>query len=110
VEKNMREKRKHARIPITAKVSRIEDGKKNFYFTKDLSVGGIFIVTREDIPIGTEIDLELAVQGVKELLKIRGRVVRIEKDGDKIEGYGVQFINILDEDSLSIKKLLESSE
>ena len=105
----MKEKRKHARIPVTARVSMVERGKKDFYFTKDLSVGGIFLLTEEDIPIGTNLDLEIAVQGMKDLIKLKGKVVRAEREGEKLVGFGVQFVDVARDDSKKLKKLLDDS-
>ena len=103
----MKEKRKDARIPITAKVSKVEQDNEDFYFTKDLSVGGLFLVTEEDIPIGTEICLELAIAGVKNLLKVKGKVVRKEEKDGKIVGFGVQFVDVDSESSEDIEGLLK---
>jgi uncharacterized protein (TIGR02266 family) len=88
------ERRKHERIPVVARVSRIEEGKNNFYFTRDLSVGGVYLKTDEEIPVGTILNLEISIQGIRDLLKMKGRVVRVDRTGNKIEGIGVQFTDL----------------
>ncbi len=104
------DKRKHSRIPVTAKVSRTTDkGKKDFYFTKDLSAGGVYLVTDRELPVGTVLNLEISIQGIKDLLIVRGKVVRIEKREGKIEGLGVQFIDIDESLSIKLKNFLNNS-
>jgi len=103
------DKRKHVRVPITAKVSKISEGEKKFYFTKDLSIGGVYLLTEEDIPIGTILNLEISVQGLKQLLILKGKVVRVEKKEGKTNGVGIQFIDIADEDMENLKTILADS-
>jgi uncharacterized protein (TIGR02266 family) len=98
----MDDKRKHTRIPVTARVSTVNGDKKDFYFTKDLSIGGVFLVTEREIPVDTVINLEISVQGISDLLRIKGKVVRIEKREDKVEGVGIKFIDM---DASSVESL-----
>lgn len=103
------DKRKHARIPITAKVTRVDGDRNDFFFTKDLSIGGVFLMSDREVPIGTIVNLELAISGVKELISIRGKVVRIEKKEGKVLGLGIQFLDVDDDVGRNIRKLLDNS-
>lgn len=104
------EKRKHPRIPIAAKVTRVGDDKKDFYFTKDLSLGGVFLQASQEIPVGSLINLELAIQGLKDLIRIKGKVVRVEMKQGKIEGIGVQFVEVDKETVKHLKILLKNDD
>ena len=66
-------------------------------------------MSEQEIPVGTILELEISIQGLQELLKIKGKVVRIEKHENNMNGIGVQFIGM---DGLSVEnlqKVLKSS-
>jgi uncharacterized protein (TIGR02266 family) len=107
--KSQDERRQYSRIPITAKVKRVSEGQNDFYFTKDLSVGGIFLATSEPIPVGTILDLEISIHGLKNLLKIKGRVTRVEKKDGHIEGVGVQFVEMDEMISKELEEVISKS-
>lgn len=108
--------RKHVRIvtkiPITVKVTKTaQDGKREeFYFTKDLSLGGVFLKTDQEIPVGTVITMEFSIQGIKDLVKTKGKVVRIGYKEGKLEGIGVQFEEIEENSEKGLKGYLKEGD
>ena len=88
----MEEKRSHPRLPITARVSLSGSDEVSYYFTKDLSLSGLFLQREEPLDIGHEVHLELAIQGMDHLIKIRAEVVRFVKPPDG--GVGLNFKEI----------------
>ncbi len=55
-------------------------------FTRDISTGGIFVLSAESPPIGTGVSLEVALPPLEDAsrswqLKASGKVVRVEPNG-----------------------------
>ena len=90
------ERREHQRVPLSVEVSLTSEN--NFYtgFTSDISEGGIFVATREDVPVGTELTFELKLGSGT--VNVAGVVRWIRPYNDMYEdvppGVGVQFLNL----------------
>jgi CheY-like chemotaxis protein len=93
-----REERIAVSLPVRVKTEKkVIDG-----FTRDLSLVGAFVIIRESIPLGTEVEIEMEIPSeVKETrmekIKITGEVVREEKEeikGQVIKGVGIAFKRI----------------
>lgn len=88
--------RAHERIALSVK-THVQWKEKSFTaFSKDISEGGIFIKTHEEIPVGERIELGLSFFDVpsKEACRITGRVVRAVPPTSKgyiIPGLGISF-------------------
>lgn len=85
----------------------------NFYtgFTEDISEGGLFLVTYDLRPIGTEVEIELSLPTghiVRALSTVRW--VRDPRDDmpDAPPGMGLQFRNLLPEDRTAIHEFIEA--
>ncbi len=82
--------RKHPRKPLSKNIHYTVN--KQFYegLVKDISRGGMFIKSHEKFPIGQELTLAIPSANRLKGLKLRGKVVRRNK-----EGIGVKFKTIL---------------
>lgn len=77
--------RKQCKIPINyATQNRIFSD-----YIADISKSGLFIKTREFLNVGEEIVLSFNMQGYDRPFKIRGKIIRSNK-----EGIGVEFIEV----------------
>jgi len=86
----MAEHREHARVPIELKVVYTRVNRFFADYTRNLSRGGAFVLSREPLPVGTRIALKLAVPSLEEPISLCGEVVR---HGTPIEpGMGIRFI------------------
>ena len=47
-------------------------------FTRNINEGGIFVETEEPVPLDEKVDLKLRLPGSSELVRVQGRVVRVE--------------------------------
>ena len=93
-EEHRREKRKAEENRVHIKV-RAEDGDKTFYaLTKDISSGGIKILTDEDLEIGTELDLEISLSRIHKIVNVMGTVRWTNSlyDGGLFE-VGMEFVD-----------------
>lgn len=91
------ERRVHQRVPHEVEISLTSDS--NFYtgFTSDISEGGVFIATRETVPVGTEVSFEMKLGSGS--VNVTG-IVRWARpyselsDASVAPGVGVQFTNL----------------
>lgn len=89
----MPERRKMERFPLAleASVSSVDEieAQADDFFTKDICAGGAFIKTKKQLPVGTDvkIDLVLSLHKLKHLsakkshVTIRGAVIRTNETG-----------------------------
>lgn len=107
------EKRKYARIEAKIKVNfpTLQDLKMEY--TRNISVGGIFLKTNRQLDPNAEIDLVLHLPNSGQEVHLRGRVVRLMSMTDpknpdqQLYGVGIRFIKIDPDARLTIEKELE---
>jgi len=106
--------RSDTRVPVSILVVYKYKNKTYAAYTRDLSPSGAFIVTRDLIPIGNTIklELELAHPRVDKTKKIKttGEIIRQEKGeegGYLIGGMGVRFVDLDKKDEAEIKDFIE---
>ena len=83
----MKEKRKYQRIRFGFKVE--DSSSKKVWMTENISPGGCFLQTIENIPVGTKIDLVFQLPGSSKYIEAVGEVKRLERGG-----IGVEFVNM----------------
>ncbi len=83
------DKRKYPRIEIKIKCR----GDKAKYYSKDLCCDGIFLLKCINYEPGSILAMEFSVPGDKKLIKVRGIVVWLGK-----EGAGLRFLTISNAD------------
>lgn len=64
------------------------------YTTRDISTTGLFLETRNPLPIGEILELEFSFPGVEKKMSIKGKIIRTQELGKKSDGMGLQFIDI----------------
>ena len=81
-----------------------------FVDSKDLSDGGAFISSDLLFELGEELDLEFTPPGTGRTIKVRARVVRVNRDddGDNVPGMGLQFIDLSEEDRSALADYVAS--
>ncbi len=92
-----------------------DEGPHTFFagITQDISKGGVFLVTHQIYPVGTDMILSFMIEGVQ--LKVDA-VVRWTREPDKIQdkdilpGMGLQFINPGKEVVNAFEKFLEKKD
>jgi len=88
----MHEKRRHERWTISTEVTL--SSEDNFYAgaTRDISVGGLFVVTPVALPIGTELAVQLRLRHRN--LSLRAEVVWSVGKEAEMAGLGLRFIDL----------------
>ena len=79
-------------------------------FSKDVSRKGMFIITRDTLPIGSTVAIEFSLPGGRQI-KSNTEVMREVKDesgGHYVGGMGLQFVDLADEDQAALDAFLAS--
>lgn len=104
--------RRHARIPLKVVVK--VTGKKDFPFTmsRDISEGGVFLVTRQPPPPGTKMRLEFTLPDTPMIIAVEAEAVSsLPYDSAKgdggLYGVGVRFLNLQEEAKDAIRAFVE---
>jgi len=105
------EHRAHPRLTVEVEVSM--NTEHNFYagLTENISEGGLFIATIENIPMGTELDLKIGMPEL-EPVTVTGKVCWIreysEFTSDVSPGVGVEFYNLSEQSKELIQQFIRS--
>jgi molecular chaperone DnaK len=93
------DRRRFTRVPLDLLIQYRFESFDAFMseYAADVSVGGMFVRTRDPRPIGTMIYLQFTLKDGIRLIEALGKVVRVVSGGDE-PGMGIEFVN-LDEDS-----------
>lgn len=89
-----KEQRVQPRLPICARVSwgSFEDSIERYFFTRNVSASGAFLLSDSPPPIGERIDMEISIQYSPQPIAMSGKVVRHEADAQgRAVGCGVHF-------------------
>jgi len=79
------------------------------FFTKDISLGGVFLKTTAPDEVRPNVDLILVHPQTKEEFVLDGKVVRIEKEGPPKEwGVGIAFSNIQSDRETALLAFIET--
>lgn len=107
-----RERRSFRRVNLTVKVEIIggsegdgETPSQGFYFTRDISSAGLFLLCNPLLPLNAKIDLSLAIPGIRQLIPLKGKIVRHVKTGES--GVGVEFFDTPSEFQLLLEEAIE---
>jgi type IV pilus assembly protein PilZ len=86
-------RRAHRRVRLALQVSYRTAGAFLVSYTVDLSRGGLYLETPDPLPEGTHLELQVAVPGLTEDIRVRGVVVwrQTEPQDGHPTGMGVQF-------------------
>ena len=99
------EKRKNERHPMRVRMDYRNRGGADFLFeyTRNISKGGIFIETRDPLPVGTVVEMRFQPPGQDGVLDVSGRVTwvnefRPDSDDNPNPGMGIQFEGLGEEE------------
>lgn len=102
------DRRDGVRVTIEAEVE-ITNVAKFLGTATDLSVGGVYIETHEELDVGTEVDLEMWVAEAREYVALPGEIRWCETKGvaDGERGYGIEFVTVSAENREQLEKIVE---
>ena len=86
------ERRRSDRAPVVVRIEYSTVDALFSDFTRNINEGGIFVATEEPVPLDEKVDLKLRLPGSDEIVRVQGRVVRIEQaTATKAGGIAVEF-------------------
>jgi uncharacterized protein (TIGR02266 family) len=98
------DKRLFPRVPLVVKVTNALTKEFHYFYSSDISQGGIFLETRQPYDRGAEVELDFVVplRESKKRMVVAGKVARVvdpvlpnHKNKDKITpGMGIKFDDI----------------
>jgi uncharacterized protein (TIGR02266 family) len=105
--------RRDVRVPLKARVDYELMSEDTFLFeyTSNLSRGGIFLATRNPLPVGTQLNLRFALPEEKRTIETTGQVVWVNEyrpGGENINpGMGIEFVDLVEKDRNAITRLIK---
>ncbi|MCL4557858.1 MAG: PilZ domain-containing protein [Deltaproteobacteria bacterium] len=101
------ERRKFYRNKIKVMIDFLDGSDIEIGYTRDISVGGMFLETDRLSESGKLVFLDFFLPGVKRKFKLKGRVVWQSKDGDAEQkiypGVGIEFVDMNDLNMADLK-------
>jgi type IV pilus assembly protein PilZ len=109
-----KEKRRHARAPLRARVDFELVSEETFLFeyASNVSRGGIFLATRNPLPVGTRLVLRFALPDelATRTIRVAGQVIWVNpyvEGGQNLNpGMGVEFLDLSHEDQEAISRIV----
>jgi len=100
------ERKKYRRVRLTTQVQCAAPGRKDTLVTRDISLGGLLIVTKAPYPANSEIDLSFSLPPAGPHISCRGQV------GHTIEGCGrgVRFLELSEGFHLALKNIVDETD
>ena len=96
------------RLDINREFASIDDFIAEY--VPDISRGGVFIRSKQPLPVGTKVNLKFSViVDDFETVEGEGEVVRVLEDGENI-GMGVQFVFLTEESRNIVEELVRRRE
>jgi len=107
-----KERRVHARVPMMVRVVDGETGEVKQYFSREISIGGVYLETTEPYAVGEVLRLQFQIPGTEFEADIRGEIVhRAESDTPKEPaGIGLKFIDMDGRSEQLIEEYVEKLE
>ncbi len=91
----MEEKRKYIRVPLAVKVTNVRTKEFHFFYSKDISMGGMFLETKDPYPVGTEVELDFFSSHQRQQRTVsaswesyEGSALRCQQEGATYSGDG----------------------
>jgi PilZ domain len=77
------ERRRHPRVPVDVPVRILDKGKEHQARLRDICRDAALVEALQSWPLESELDLEMALPGVSEVIEVKGRVIRLEAEGQR---------------------------
>lgn len=105
------ERRRHPRAQVVIRVMHRQADAYMYYYSLDLSLGGMFLKTRSPFPAWTKLALDFELPERKRRVAVEGEVVRVVmpdlENPDTVPGMGIAFTAIDDESLAELTEFLE---
>jgi uncharacterized protein (TIGR02266 family) len=103
VEHRRSDRRYERRVPIDF----AHEGTSHAAYTRNISLGGVFIDTEQTLPFGAKVILKFKVPTQSEPIEVDGQVRWLEMDDGRLRGIGVRFEGLRARDVWALNKFFE---
>jgi len=110
------ERRRFVRIPVKIRMLARYEGEESgqlYFFSKNLSAGGVFLESDILLEKGTKIYIEFVLPTEQKLIIVKSEVVWIKEDTGQqssgTSGMGIRFINLDDESRKAIIDFIKAN-
>jgi hypothetical protein len=106
------ERRLSLRMPVCAEVKANAEGSESYYYTKDISATGTFLISETFPRLGVIMEIHISFPFLPEIMKLKGEVIRHhdykEKDVYRhLRGFGLRFLAVRERDTKVIGDILK---
>ena len=113
----MEDRRKYQRVSLVVKVTNNSTKEFHYFYSRDISQGGMFLETRQPYDVGADVNLDffLPLREKKERIIASGSVARVvdydpKGKEDQLAGMGVEFDGLPSEIIGAIAKFVRETE
>jgi uncharacterized protein (TIGR02266 family) len=106
VEHRRTDRRYERRVAIEV----VHDGARVSAFTRNISLGGVFVDMEQALPFGAKVALRFAVPTQPEPIEVSGQIRWIEMEEGRVRGIGIRFEGLRARDVWALNKFFESAE
>jgi uncharacterized protein (TIGR02266 family) len=107
------DRRAHPRSPIVVREARCISGIDVFFgYARNIGRGGVFIATPKKRDVGEIHEIQFVLPGLERTFRCRARVVWLRSyrhDSLDSPGFGLEFIDLPQEDGLAIEAWVQSA-
>jgi uncharacterized protein (TIGR02266 family) len=103
VEHRRSDRRYDRRVPIDF----THEGSSFSSYTRNISLGGVFIETDQTLPFGAKVSLKFKIPTQAEVIEVEGQVRWLEMEEGQLRGLGVRFEGLRARDVWALNKFFE---
>lgn len=104
----MEHRRSDRRYERRVAIDLVYEGTVLSTFTRNISLGGVFLETDRTLPFGVRVSLKFKVPTQSELVMVDGQVRWMEQEGGYVRGIGIRFEGLRARDVWALNKFFES--
>ena len=97
------DRRYDRRVPIDF----THEGSSFSSYTRNISLGGVFIETDQTLPFGAKVSLKFKIPTQAEVIEVEGQVRWLEMEEGQLRGLGVRFEGLRARDVWALNKFFE---
>jgi uncharacterized protein (TIGR02266 family) len=104
----MEHRRSDRRYERRVAIDVVHEGQSFAAFTRNISLGGVFIETEAALPFGARIKMRFRVPTQHEPIEAEGQVRWLEMEEGAVRGIGIRFEGLRARDVWALNKFIES--
>jgi|SRR5437588_3301815 len=104
----MEHRRSDRRYERRVAIDVVHEGSSFNAYTRNISLGGVFIETETTLPFGARVAMKFRVPSQHEAVEVEGQVRWLEMEDGHVRGIGIRFDGLRARDVWALNKFFES--